>query len=79
MELIQKLRNALCAWYFFFLFIGLALRQTSSGAAHPADMYFLTDQIGSQIDAGFHLINFYEDCYTDVKISEFIATLAVKP
>jgi SAM-dependent methyltransferase len=50
----------------------------------PAEFgHSLTDQIGGQLEAGFHLISFYEDRHTDVKISEFIATyiatLALKP
>ena len=50
----------------------------------PAEFgHSLTDQIGDQLDAGFHLIGFYEDRHTGVKISEFIATyiatLAIKP
>ena len=50
----------------------------------PAEFgHSLTDQIGGQLDAGFHLIGFYEDFHAGVKISEFIATyiatLAIKP
>jgi len=50
----------------------------------PAEFgHSLTDQLGGQLDAGFHLIGFYEDRHTNVKISEFIstyiATLAIKP
>jgi SAM-dependent methyltransferase len=49
----------------------------------PAEFgHSLTDQIGGQVDAGFHLIGMYEDRHTDVKISEFtptyIATRALK-
>jgi len=43
----------------------------------------LEDQIGGQLDAGFHLIGFYEDIWEFEKISEymplFIATRALKP
>ncbi len=43
----------------------------------------LEDQIGGQLDAGFHLIGFYEDVWEFEKISEymplFIATRALKP
>jgi ubiquinone/menaquinone biosynthesis C-methylase UbiE len=43
----------------------------------------LDDQIGGQIDAGFHLIGFYEDKRRDNIISEYtptyIATRALKP
>jgi len=43
----------------------------------------LEDQIGGQLDAGFHLIGFYEDVWEYEKISEymplFIATRALKP
>jgi len=43
----------------------------------------LDDQIGGQIDAGFHIIGFYEDCWPDRKIREympsFMATRALKP
>ena len=43
----------------------------------------LEDQIGGQLDAGFHLIGFYEDVWEFEKISEymplFIATKALKP
>lgn len=43
----------------------------------------LEDQIGGQLDAGFHLTGFYEDIWEFEKISEymplFIATRALKP
>jgi ubiquinone/menaquinone biosynthesis C-methylase UbiE len=43
----------------------------------------LTDQIGGQIDAGFHVIGFYEDHMADARLSEYhpvyIATRALKP
>jgi len=43
----------------------------------------LDDQIGGQIDAGFHIIGFYEDYWPDQKIREhmpsFMATRALKP
>lgn len=43
----------------------------------------LDDQIGGQIDAGFHIIGFYEDRWPDRKIREympsFMATRALKP
>lgn len=43
----------------------------------------LDDQIGGQIDAGFHIIGFYEDRWPDEKIREympsFMATRAIKP
>lgn len=43
----------------------------------------LQHQIGGQLDAGFHLIGFYEDVWESEKISEymptFIATRALKP
>jgi SAM-dependent methyltransferase len=43
----------------------------------------LDDQIGGQLDAGFHLTGFYEDYWEDEKIKDymptFIATRALKP
>ena len=43
----------------------------------------LEDQIGGQIEAGFHLIGFFEDRWPDQKIRDymatFIATRALKP
>lgn len=43
----------------------------------------LTDQIGGQLDAGFHLVALYEDHHTRAALSQymptFIATRAVKP
>ena len=43
----------------------------------------LEDQIGGQLDAGFHLIGFYEDDWKEESISEymptFISTRAIKP
>ena len=43
----------------------------------------LEDQIGGQLDAGFHLIGFYEDVWEFEKISDymplFIATRSLKP
>ena len=43
----------------------------------------LDDQIGGQIDAGFHIIGFYEDSWPDRMIRDhmptFIATRALKP
>ncbi|MGA7193209.1 MAG: hypothetical protein WBW94_06225 [Anaerolineales bacterium] len=43
----------------------------------------LEDQLGGQMDAGFHLIGFYEDKRRDNIISEYtptyIATRALKP
>jgi ubiquinone/menaquinone biosynthesis C-methylase UbiE len=43
----------------------------------------LNDQLGGQMDAGFHLIGLYEDRHRDILISEytptFIATRASKP
>ena len=43
----------------------------------------LEDQIGGQLDAGFHLVGFYEDVWEFEKISDymplFIATRALKP
>ncbi len=43
----------------------------------------LDDQIGGQVDAGFHIIGFYEDSWPDRKIREympsFMATRALKP
>lgn len=43
----------------------------------------LTDQIGGQLDAGFHLVAMYEDCHTRVALSAYmptyIATRALKP
>ena len=43
----------------------------------------LTDQIGGQLQAGFHLIDFYEDIWPDHAINDympiFIATRAFKP
>ncbi len=43
----------------------------------------LTDQIGGQLDAGFHITGFYEDRHKDLAIGNlmptYIATRAVKP
>ena len=43
----------------------------------------LTDQIGGQLQSGFHLIDFYEDFWPDEAINDytpiFIATRALKP
>jgi len=43
----------------------------------------LTDQLGGQTDAGFHIVGFYEDHHGGTIISEFtptyIATRAIKP
>jgi SAM-dependent methyltransferase len=43
----------------------------------------LEDQIGGQLDAGFHLIGFFEDYWEEEKIKEymptFMATRALKP
>jgi len=43
----------------------------------------LTDQLGGQTDAGFHIIGLYEDYHTGTAISDFtptyIATRALKP
>jgi len=43
----------------------------------------LNDQLGGQMDAGFHLIGLYEDRHRDILISEYtpnqIATRALKP
>jgi hypothetical protein len=45
--------------------------------------HLLEDQIGGQLDAGFHLTGFYEDIRGEDPISEimptFIATRALKP
>jgi SAM-dependent methyltransferase len=43
----------------------------------------LTDQIGGQIDAGFHIIGLYEDYHVDLPLSKYhptyVATRALKP
>jgi hypothetical protein len=43
----------------------------------------LTDLLGGQCDAGFHLVELYEDVMPDVPLSKFhpsyIATRAIKP
>lgn len=43
----------------------------------------LTDQIGGQLDAGFHLVAMYEDYHASVTLSEYmptyVATRALKP
>ena len=43
----------------------------------------LSDQIGGQVEAGFHIVGFYEDKHTQIAISEYtptyIATRAIKP
>ncbi len=43
----------------------------------------LTDQIGGQLDAGFHLVAMYEDYHSHMTLSEYmptyLATRAVKP
>lgn len=50
----------------------------------PAEFgHSLTDQLTGQMEAGFHLIDMYEDHHTGLRISEFtptyIATRALKP
>lgn len=50
----------------------------------PAEFgHSLADQLAGQMEAGFHLINMYEDYHTGSKIAEFIptyiATRAIKP
>ena len=57
-------------------------RVLASGA--PVEFsHTLEDQIGGQLDAGFHLTGFYEDRHRGMRLSEFmptyIATRAVKP
>lgn len=43
----------------------------------------LSDQLGGQLDAGFHLVGLYEDYHSDVSLSQFmptyLATRAWKP
>ena len=43
----------------------------------------LSDQLGGQVDAGFHIVGFYEDKHSQTAISEYtptyIATKAIKP
>jgi SAM-dependent methyltransferase len=43
----------------------------------------LTDQLGGQMEAGFHIIGFYEDYQADIPLSKYhptyIATRALKP
>jgi SAM-dependent methyltransferase len=53
-------------------------------AGYPVEHgHTLTDQIGGQLDAGFHLVAMYEDRHTKLTLSEFmptyLATRAVKP
>ena len=50
----------------------------------PAEFgHSFTDQLTGQMDAGFHLIDLYEDAHSGMKISEYIstymATRALKP
>jgi SAM-dependent methyltransferase len=41
----------------------------------PAEFgHSLTDQLAGQMDAGFFITGFYEDCHNGVKISEYIST-----
>lgn len=54
------------------------------GADAPLEFsHTLEDQIGGQLEVGFHLIGFYEDYWPEEKIREymptFIATRALKP
>ncbi|MBI5951271.1 MAG: class I SAM-dependent methyltransferase [Chloroflexi bacterium] len=54
------------------------------GEDRPAEFgHSLTDQIGGQMDAGFAIVNMYEDHHNQVKLSEYIetyiATRAAKP
>lgn len=43
----------------------------------------LSDQLGGQLDAGFHLVGLYEDYHSAVSLSQFmptyLATRAWKP
>ncbi len=53
-------------------------------ANRPAEFgHSFTDQLTGQMDAGFHLIDMYEDVHSGLKISEYIptymATRALKP
>jgi len=59
-------------------------RNKRYGPEEPLEFgHSLEDQIGGQLDAGFHLIGFYEDYWEEESIKEymptFIATRALKP
>lgn len=57
-------------------------RLTASGDALEHS-HSLSDQLGGQMDAGFHIIGMYEDYHSDFVVSEcmptYIATRALKP
>lgn len=55
--------------------ITTAEREKLFGADAPIEFgHTLEDQIGGQLDAGFHLIGFYEDRWPDRMIAKFMAT-----
>ena len=52
-------------------------RQAYIDAGEPLCFgHSLTDQLGGQLDAGLQITDFYEDCWSDLQISKFIATFA---
>ena len=59
-------------------------RQRIVDTGEPLEFgHTLEDQIGGQVDAGFHIVGFYEDVHPGLEIAKFIptycATRAVKP
>ena len=59
-------------------------RERVMAAGVPLEFsHTLEDQLGGQLDAGFHLVGFYEDRHRGARLAEFmptyIATRAVKP
>ncbi len=60
------------------------VRQMLIEKGYPLEhSHSLTDQLGGQLEAGFHLIGLYEDYHADIAISEhtptYLATRALKP
>jgi hypothetical protein len=61
-----------------------AERERLLAAGAPVEFgHTLEDQIGGQLDAGFHLTALYEDRHRGLRVAEFmptyVATRAVKP
>ncbi|HEX8559150.1 MAG TPA: class I SAM-dependent methyltransferase [Pyrinomonadaceae bacterium] len=59
-------------------------RERLLAAGRPLEFsHTLEDQVGGQLDAGFHLTGFYEDRHRDLRVADFmptyVATRAVKP
>lgn len=60
------------------------MKEAQMQAGNPLEYsHSLTDQIGGQVSAGFHIVGFYEDRHGATAISEYtptyIATRAIKP